>query len=180
MKKNKLNITLVVVAVVALFVVGADTVKTMGSKSVFASIGGDFTSVSQNNNGGVINLAQENAPESFEGSIVDGVQVIEFDLNANSYPNLYLKKGVPVKLIVNADEQTLNSCNYQMLFNDFEVGYRLGIGQNLMEFTPNESGDFIYSCYMGMIGANITVSDDLETPRAEYGANVSAGGGCCR
>ncbi len=121
----------------------------------------------------------ENVESTVEGAIVDGVQVIEFDLQSNSLPSLNLQAGVPVKLIINADENNLNSCNYRIISNTLGIQQQLDVGVNEITFTPNEVGQFSYSCWMGMIGANINVEENI-TPSAVYGENVSAGGCCGR
>ncbi len=115
--------------------------------------------------------------EEIQGSMVDGVQVIEFDLQNNAYPNLILKSNVPAKLIINVDSGVLNSCNFRIISEDLGIQQQLEEGQNIIEFTPGEAGEYIYTCWMGMIGAYVTVSDEVE-PGAVYGGNVSQGG-CC-
>ncbi len=120
---------------------------------------------------------QESTDSEIKAEIVDGVQVIEFDLQNNSLPTLNLQAGVPVKLIINADENSLNSCNYRIISNDLGIKEQLDYGRNEITFTPNEVGQFSYSCWMGMIGADINVEENI-APGAVYGQNVSSGG-CC-
>ncbi len=121
---------------------------------------------------------REVSTEVIEGEIVDNVQVIEIDLETFSYPSLTLQKDVPVKFIINADENNLNWCNNKIVMQDFELEAELKAGRNVIEFTPTRAGDFIYTCWMGMIGANITITDEEIVPRAQYGQNISVGG-CC-
>ena len=66
-------------------------------------------------------------------------------------------------------------------------------GENVIEFTPSKSGTFQYTCWMGMIRGNITVTDTLETsptdPDTSTGAEETdpetepffngSGMGCC-
>ncbi len=120
----------------------------------------------------------ENNGDSSEGRIVDGVQVIEFDLENRAYPNLKVNVNQPVKLIINVSEENLNSCNYIMQSSDFGFEKKLEVGENIIEFTPTSTGEYVYSCWMGMVGAYITVTEGDGVPSAVYGENVSQGG-CC-
>jgi len=43
----------------------------------------------------------------------------------------------------------------------FNKSQKLEVGDNLIEFTPNETGTFVYCCWMGMIRSTITVVDDI-------------------
>ncbi len=85
------------------------------------------------------------------------VQVIYADLTRNSYPNITVKKGVKVKYILNATEETLNGCNNEIIINEYGIKQKLTIGENIIEFMPTEVGNYGYSCWMGMIRASITV-----------------------
>lgn len=113
------------------------------------------------------------------GSVENGVQIIEFDLKNDSYPHLNVSAEIPVKLIINVDEESLNGCNYVVISSDFGIEQQLDIGENIIEFMPNESGQYVYSCWMGMVGAYINVYDEDITPSATYGENITQGGGCC-
>ncbi len=89
--------------------------------------------------------------------LVDGEQVIYTDLQPSSYPNITVQKGVPVKWIINATEQTLTGCNNEIIIKEYGIKQKLNYGENVIEFTPDETGTFGYSCWMGMIRATITV-----------------------
>ncbi len=138
----------------------------------------------QNNQNSLENFVANNTNSISSGEVTatieDGVQVFKFDLQPNSYPTLNVKTGMPVKLIINADEYSLNSCNYSLVSYDLNVFKDLDYGENIIEFTPAVEGQYAYTCWMGMIGAYINVSDAQEAPEAFYGENVSAGGCCSR
>ncbi len=127
-----------------------------------------------------INTSQpaEVSGEPIQGVVEDGVQIIEFDLQSNGFPTIDVEVGKPVRLIINADESALNSCNYVIVSLDYGIEQQLDVGQNIIEFTPTQTGQFVYSCWMGMLGAYINVYDDVPKPTAYYGGNVSQGG-CC-
>ena len=80
-----------------------------------------------------------------------------------------------------------------MLLRSFGIEHTLSEGENVIEFTPSKSGTFQYTCWMGMIRSNITVTDTLETsptdPDTSTGAEETdpetepffngSGMGCC-
>ncbi len=87
----------------------------------------------------------------------DNVQYIYTDLEPYSYPPIVVKKGVPVKWVINATPETLNGCNNEIIIRAYNIQKPLVVGENVIEFTPTESGRFGYSCWMGMITSTITV-----------------------
>lgn len=44
----------------------------------------------------------------------------------------------------------------------------------MIEFTPSKSGTFQYTCWMGMIRGNITVTDTLETSPTDPDTSTGA------
>ncbi len=160
---------------VAIGVIGVTSFSIAKTKIVSANSRANTSRLSvENNSFGNTSLAQE----KIEGAIVDGVQVIETDLTVFGYPSIVVQKDKPVKLIINATNDTLNSCNNKIIMNDFGIIAPLNIGENIIEFTPTETGEFVYTCWMGMIGATITVVDEDIVPSSSYGENISTGG-CC-
>lgn len=91
------------------------------------------------------------------------VQVIETPLEPNRYPNLVVQKGIPVSFNLIASSENINGCNGSLEIAAFGVKKDLKPGDNVIEFTPTEAGTYSYSCWMGMINAQITVVEDLET-----------------
>ena len=94
-----------------------------------------------------------------EASIVDGVQVVEFDLERRNYEDIVVKKGIPVKLVINTNQGTLNGCNRSLILKDFGIEQDLTLGENEITFTPSNTGTYTYSCWMGMIRNSIKVID---------------------
>jgi uncharacterized protein len=88
-------------------------------------------------------------------------QVIETVLSYYGYPILVVEKNVPVEWIVNVEEENLTSCNNLFYIPDFQIQHEFSIGENKIEFIPNEVGIIDYQCWMGMIRSNIVVVDDL-------------------
>ncbi len=90
-------------------------------------------------------------------SMENGVQVVESQLASGKYPNITVKKDIPVKWIINASEDSINGCNYKIYINSYGIEHTFQDGKNIIEFTPTKSGNIVYSCWMGMIKGNINV-----------------------
>ncbi len=173
MKKEKLDMLTkgVLVCAIAVFAISQFNLNTSIKNEVY----GEELNV---NYLGLEEDINEIASEDIKVKVEEGIQVIEFELQNNSYPNIHVQANKPVKLIINTDENSLNSCNYVIVSLDLGIQYQLDVGKNVIEFTPTESGEYVYSCWMGMIGANINVVDGNIEPSAYYGQNISQGG-CC-
>lgn len=127
--------------------------------------------------------AGEAASNDGGAEIVDGVQVVNSTLEPGAYPDITVQEGVPVKWIIDAPAGSINGCNGKMILQDFGIEYSFEEGENVIEFTPTEAGTYGYSCWMGMIRANIFVTDGSDDNRAsaytEYGPQSPKTGGCC-
>lgn len=64
-----------------------------------------------------------------------------------------------MRWVINAPEGSINGCNNRMLIQDYGIEHSFKIGENIIEFTPNKTGTIRYSCWMGMIRGNITVTE---------------------
>jgi len=113
-----------------------------------------------------------------------GKQVVEMSAGDNGYtPNvLFVQKGIPVKWIIKGDR--LNSCNNEILVPEYNISKKLSPGENIIQFTPNESKDIAFSCWMGMISGKIKVVDDLgkvteKDRQIEESLNLQMGESCC-
>ena len=92
----------------------------------------------------------------------DGYQYIEFDLDYGNYQDIIVQKHIPVKIIINVDKKYLTGCNNEIIMKDFKIDQKLDIGTNEIEFTPQEEGEYIYSCWMNMIKNKIKVIDNKD------------------
>lgn len=79
----------------------------------------------------------------------------------NSYPPIVVQKGIPVRWIISAEKNALDLCNETVVVPAFRIERRLAAGDNILLFTPEEAGDFVYTCWMGMIKSSIQVVEDL-------------------
>lgn len=123
-----------------------------------------------------------------EVTMEDGKQVVRSDVWPSSYESIVVQKGIPVKWIINVEEENLNGCNNEIIVPEYDLDIKLKVGENIAEFTPNETGTFKYSCWMGMIRSSITVVDDINSAEATQNAQNSGnapvasggfGGACC-
>jgi len=88
------------------------------------------------------------------------VQIINSILAPHQYPNITVKAGVPVKWLIDAPLGSINGCNNRILIREYGIEHAFKYGENVIEFTPTKPGKFIYTCWMGMMRATITVVED--------------------
>jgi sulfite exporter TauE/SafE/copper chaperone CopZ len=125
--------------------------------------------------------------------IEGGTQTVTTKLEQGKYAPIIVQKGLPVKWTISAASSDINGCNETLAIPKFGITQKLVPGNNLIEFTPDESGNIPYTCWMGMISSNIKVVDDVTkvsgsdiaqstAPSSSAGnAGVTGGaGGCCR
>lgn len=96
-------------------------------------------------------------------AVLEGnVQVITTGLSSGSYEPIVVQKGIPVRWIIKAEKGDLNGCNNSIIIPKLGIRKNLELGDNLIEFTAQESGTITFSCWMGMIRSKITVVDELD------------------
>lgn len=121
--------------------------------------------------------------EANMAAVQGDVQVVTSGITSGSYEPIIVQKGIPVKWTLQAENGELNGCNNSIVVQKYNVQKKLQIGDNLIEFTPTESGTVTFSCWMGMIRSKITVVDDLSkvdsSTISDAGSVSSSGGGCC-
>ena len=96
--------------------------------------------------------------EITQSQVADNVQEIDTTLASGQYEPIQVKAGIPVKWTITAEEGTVNGCNGEIVIPEYGIQQTLKTGENVIEFTPTEAGDFSYSCWMGMIRSTITVT----------------------
>lgn len=87
-----------------------------------------------------------------------GVQQIGITIKGGYSPDvIVVKQGVPVKLDFYRDETT--SCSETVIFGDFGIARDLPAYQTTsVEFTPDKSGEFVFTCGMNMLRGKLIVS----------------------
>ena len=113
------------------------------------SLGVDMTKVFPSADDGYLYAAVEN-----------GIQTEGFDLDFDSYADIAVQKGIPVRMTVHAEAGKVTGCNNEIVSRDFGFDVPLAAGDNVIEFLPKEEGTFVYTCWMNMIKNNILVVDD--------------------
>lgn len=93
--------------------------------------------------------------------IAGDVQTVTTTMESGRYTPIIVQKGIPVKWTITTQKSDLNGCNNPMTIPKYDKEYKLVPGDNLIEFTPEETGNITYTCWMGMISSNIKVVDDL-------------------
>jgi hypothetical protein len=107
-------------------------------------------------------LLQQALDKGYLPATLDGdVQKIQATLNPNVYPFIIVQKGIPVELTISADESSITGCNQTVVFPSYNVKKTLTPGDNVIKFTPQESGLIPYTCWMGMKDGRILVVDNL-------------------
>lgn len=110
--------------------------------------------------GGIANVASgsdSGAQENLDIPVEDGFQIVNSTLSGRSYPAITVQAGIPVKWIIDAPPGSINGCNNRIYIDEYKIEYAFEQGENIIEFLPEETGTFSYSCWMGMIRSTITV-----------------------
>lgn len=97
----------------------------------------------------------------------DGYQEIRMDVNRYGWePDKFiLKKGVPVKWIINGKQ--INGCNNAIQVPKLGLDFPIRKGEQIIEFTPTKEGKIAWSCWMGMIPGIFIVKDDIDLGNQE-------------
>ncbi len=116
--------------------------------------------------------------------IKDGVQEVTTGLSSGRYEPIVVQKGIPVVWTIQAEKGDINGCNNSIIVQKYNIQKRLEAGDNVIKFTPTDSGEVPFSCWMGMIRSKITVVEDLNSVDSSTIADAASGtegavGGCC-
>jgi len=112
----------------------------------------------------------------------DGYQEIKMEVNSGGYtPNKFiLKKGVPVKWVIDVTE--LTGCNSVIQSPKLGISQELQKGIQTIEFTPKEEGTIPFSCGMGMLRGTFVVQNAVgnqqEVQKQLTQVDVPKGGSC--
>lgn len=119
--------------------------------------------------------------------LVGGVQEVRMRQISRGYtPNSFtIQKGIPVRWIITSEDQY--SCASSIVSQKIGVRKSLQAGENIIEFTPSETGSIPFSCSMGMYTGSFAIVDSASTiqtnvlgatAQATAQTNPSAGGSC--
>ncbi len=91
---------------------------------------------------------------------VDGdAQYVTTALHSDGYEDIKVTVGIPVVWTMVVDEDELNGCNNEIIINEYGLQISLSTGDVVIEFTPEKTGTFTYTCWMGMLSNKIYVVD---------------------
>ena len=114
-------------------------------------------------------LGAEPLPESIASSESEAVseektdvQIVRSTFSGGRYPNITVKAGTPSSWIIDVPKGALNGCNYRMVLRAYGISHTFSEGEDVIEFTPEETGTVNYTCWMGMIRGKIFVTDEEE------------------
>ncbi len=104
-------------------------------------------------------LRSEPATGSLElAPLENGIQVIRLTQDERGYHPAELptlRSGVPARLII--DSQNSYTCAASLVIPEYGIKRQLEPGENIIDFTPTESGRLPFSCSMGMFRGTLTV-----------------------
>jgi len=123
-------------------------------------------------------------------TLENGLQVVKMTESARGYSpnNFTIRQGVPVKWVI--DARAPYSCAASLSMPKYNIRKYLSAGENIIEFTPTETGRIPFSCSMGMYTGVFNVVDKngqgapvgaVEQPVRTSGAGSCGGmvgGGC--
>lgn len=98
-------------------------------------------------------------------TIENGVQIAKMTQSFSGYtPNKFVvKKGVPVKWVIDAKD--LNACSSIIVVPSLNITKYLELGENVIKFTPTETGRIKFACTMGMYSGEFTVVTGVEVTK---------------
>ena len=137
---KKFTATLMTVSAVLVIVLGASMFNTGLSQSGFLGVG---TAQSQ--------------PGDFQPVMQDGYQVVTIEVSPRAYGAITVQKDIPVLFNLHVEAENLNGCNRAIMIPKLGITQQLVPGDNIVSFTPTETGVIPYSCWMNMIRSSITV-----------------------
>jgi plastocyanin domain-containing protein len=94
---------------------------------------------------------------------IGGVQEIKITVKGGYSPDvIVVKQGQPVRLDFYRDETA--SCSEQVVFSDFGIARDLpAFKSTSIEFTPEKSGEFSFTCGMSMMRGKLIVEGSKES-----------------
>jgi hypothetical protein len=88
----------------------------------------------------------------------NGVQVVNMEQSASGFsPNQFVvKQGIPVRWVINATNA--NTCSASIVVPALGIRRMLTLGENVIEFTPQNVGVIRFTCSMGMYPGQFVVT----------------------
>ena len=106
-------------------------------------------------------------------TIENGVQLVRMTQSGNGYSprSFTIQKGIPVKWVITSTNA--NTCAASILSSQLGIRKYLNLGENIIEFTPSETGTIKFSCSMGMYTGSFNVVDGAVSNTGSYNNAIS-------
>ena len=115
----------------------------------------------------IVRVSQQLSPMVTDSLSTDAEQSIYMEVLETGYsPNRFiLRKGIPVKLVIDVKE--LTECNRVILVPQYGLTIKLKPGMQVFEFTPTETGEVVvpWSCWMGMLHGTFITPEKLPSAK---------------
>jgi len=99
-----------------------------------------------------------NAASGYVVSVVKGpVQTVTTTIGQDYFPPIQVQKGIEAVWTIKVPADAYCACNSTMEMPTYHIEKKFAIGDNVVEFMPDKEGDFVYTCWMGMIKSKIRV-----------------------
>jgi len=100
-----------------------------------------------------------------KAQIHGSVQTVSIEIESDRFPAIEVYEGIPVEWTIHAAKEDINDCNNEIVVPEYNLDIKLAEGDTLTVFTPQEPGEYVYTCWMGMIKSKIKV---IENPDSSY------------
>jgi sulfite exporter TauE/SafE/copper chaperone CopZ len=104
-----------------------------------------------------------------------GMQFVSSRVGPDSYEPIIIQKGSPVTWTISVSASDLNGCNSTLTVPAFDIRRKLQPGETIIEFMPEQSGNVVFTCWMGMISSVIKVVDDISVYTEEDVESIEIG-----
>ena len=112
--------------------------------------------------------------QKYVAKMGNGFQVINMDVDRYGWATdkFILKKGVPVRWIINGKE--INYCNNAISVPQLGLNFSIKPGKQVIQFTPEKEGLIPWSCWMGMIPGTFIVKNDINLANSDTISNIKS------
>ena len=101
--------------------------------------------------------AKSDTPPVQNQTAIQGEQIVEMNVTSSGFePSVFkIKPGVPVRWVING--VNVSGCTSTIIIPSFNISKNLKYGENVVQFTPQKSGEIAFSCGMGMVRGKFIV-----------------------
>lgn len=148
---QKYKKVMLTVSAMLIFIIGLNMISNGFALSGVALPSGETTVATESS----VDVAEKATEEEVE--ISGDIQKVASTVDYSYYEPITVKAGVPVEWTINVPPGKLTGCNSQIIVPEYGLQIPLQEGENVVQFTPTESGVYPFSCWMGMVQSQIVV-----------------------